>query len=167
MRVRKKSGVWNPCCLAGAPGPKHSQPQPPGLQELLLLLQQLVALEVAGLTQALHNLQQADFAETQGQQHRERGREAPQGSASTVQGCLEAPCCRGAATLVFSENGPATNTQLGPGGITARQRAKRRECGGRGGLFILRENIKCGVHPGKPGNGLELWVGAGPAPPVF
>lgn len=108
MRVRKKSGVWNPCCLAGAPGPKHSQPQPPGLQELLLLLQQLVALEVAGLTQALHDLQQADFAETQGQQHRERGREAPQGSASTVQGCLEAPCCRGAATLVFSENGPAT-----------------------------------------------------------
>lgn len=84
-----------------------------------------------------------------------------------VQGCLEAPCCRGAATLVFSENGPATNTQLGPGGITTRQRAKRRGCGGRGGLFILRENIKCGVHPGKPGNGLELWVGAGPAPPVF
>lgn len=64
--------------MAGA-GPAHSQPQPPGLQELLLLLQQPVALEVAGLTQALHDLQQADLAGTQGGQRREAGRAAPRG----------------------------------------------------------------------------------------
>lgn len=65
--VRFEPRAWR------VPGPEHSQPQPPGLQELLLLLQQLVALEVAGLTQALHDLQQADLAETQGRQHREVG----------------------------------------------------------------------------------------------
>lgn len=39
------------------------QPQPPGLQALLVLLHQLVALEVAAPAQALQDLQQADLAE--------------------------------------------------------------------------------------------------------
>ena len=44
----------------------HSQPEPPGLQVLLLLLHQPVALEVAAATQALHDLQEADLTETEG-----------------------------------------------------------------------------------------------------
>lgn len=74
-------GLWG---LHGKPG--DSQPQPPGLQLLLVSLQQLVALEVAGATQALHDLQEADLAETQARQRRRPG-EAPLGH--------QGPFCRG------------------------------------------------------------------------
>ena len=84
-----------------APGPEHSQPQPPSLQQLLLLLQQLVALEVAGLTQALHDLQQADFAETEGQWHRERGARGTSGVSVHAPGRPGGPLLLGSSHAGF------------------------------------------------------------------
>lgn len=51
----------------------HSQPEPPGLQVLLVLLQHPVALEVAAATQAFHNLQEADLAAKQARQQAGQG----------------------------------------------------------------------------------------------
>lgn len=175
MWVREKSGVWKPYCLQCVLTPRRGGRRAPSTHSRS---HQASSSSSCSSSSWLHSKSLASHrpstisSRRTSLKHRASGtvrggRVAPQGSASMLQGGLEAPCCWGAATLVFSDNRPATNTQLGPGGITARQRAKRKGCGGEGGLFILRENIKCGVHPGKPGNALELWVGVGPAPPVF
>lgn len=68
----------------------HSQPEPPGLQVLLLLLHQPVALEVAAATQALHDLQEADLTETEGPSVLQGGGNVP-GGQCTLQGCPGAP----------------------------------------------------------------------------
>lgn len=65
-----------------------------------MLLQQLVALEVAGPTQALHDLQQADLAETQGCQHGEAGARGTSVVSVHSPGMSRGPTCSQATTTV-------------------------------------------------------------------
>lgn len=65
-----------------------------------MLLQQLVALEVAGPTQALHDLQQADLAETQGRQHSEAGARGTSAVSVRSPGMSRGPTCGQATTTV-------------------------------------------------------------------
>lgn len=65
-----------------------------------MLLQQLVALEVAGPTQALHDLQQADLAETQGCQHGEAGPRGTSVVSVHSPGMSRGPTCSQATTTV-------------------------------------------------------------------
>ena len=60
-----------------------------------MLLQQLVALEVAGPTQALHDLQQADLAETQGRQLGEAGAKGTSVVSVHAPGMSRGPTCSG------------------------------------------------------------------------
>lgn len=147
-----------------APGPRHSQPQPPGLQQLLLLLQQLVALEVAGLTQALHDLQHGGTAEHRASGTGEKAPAAPQGSASMLREAPGGPLLLGEQPRWCSvRTDLEQNTQLGPG-HAARQTARAQRCAVVRRPVHPQENIrKRRVHPGSPAMGQSSgWGGASP-----